>query len=161
MEPTAVSLPWSEVAKLALGAGVVATLVAQTFDWLKERSRSKRLAAEHATYLAARVAVILEDFAIRCAQAIADNNMYEQSGGDAGSPQTTLAKMGDYPSEGDWTTLDSSLLARCLSIPNELAISEQSIAAWWEVGVDPDSVQSACDSQSGKCGYRAWRLADE
>ena len=157
MEPTAVSLPWIDVAMLVLGTG----FVTKALDWLIDRQKTDRLAEQGAGYLAARIAVILEQFAIRCADQIADNEMYRQSDGYAGHGHGTLPALAEFPPEANWTVLDPVLLSRTLSIPNELILADRTIAFWWEVETDPSLLHNVCDAQAGTCGYRAWRLAAE
>ena len=161
MEPTAISLPWLEVAKLALGTGVVATIVTQGFAWAIERWKSNKLSKQEGTYLAARIAVTLEQFAIRCAEQIADNEMFRTSSGHAGRSHGTLPSINNFPPGANWATLDPRLLARSLSIPNELMLANRMISFWADIDPDPPTVWNACDAQAGKCGYRAWRLADD
>ena len=161
MEPTAVSLPWLEVAKLALSTGIVASIVTQGLAWAIDRWKTKHDAETEATYLAARIAVTLESFAIKCANQIGDNDMFRMSDGHAGRAHGKLPEMDDFPSKANWTVLDPSLLARSLSMQNELNLSDRAIAFWFDVDPDPALVRNACDGQAGTCGYRAWKLAGD
>ena len=161
MEPTAVSLPFVEVLKLALGTGLVATVATQGIAWLIDRSKSSKTTQTEATYLAARLAVTFEHFAIACADQIADNDMFRDSEGHAGKPHATLPELGEFPSQANWTTLDPVLLSRSFSLPNELLLGERMIAFWSDVDRDPSLVRSACDARSGVSGYRAWQLAED
>ena len=161
MEPTAVSLPLIEVLKLALGTGVVASIATQGIAWLIERSKSNRSVATEATNLAARLAATLEHFAIKCAEQIADHNMYQQSDGHAGRPHGSLPKLGEFPPQANWSTLDPVLLSRSFSLPNELLLGDRMIAFWSDVDPDPSLVHNACDARAGTSGYRAWQLAED
>lgn len=161
MDPTPVSLPLAELAKLALTTGLVAVAVGPFINWWIDRQKSKRAAVAEATHLAARLAVILEEFAIKCAQQIADNSLHSQSDGYAGWAYAALPKLGDFPSELNWATLDSKLLSRSLALQNELEIGESAISFWWEVDPDPALVRNACDGRAGTIGYRAWQIAKE
>lgn len=159
--PTPVSLSLMDILQLAVSTGVIASVTTQVIAWLIERSRSKRSSRTQATYLAARLAVIFEHFAIECAEQVADNDMYQQSGGHAGKPHGQLPKLGELPSEANWTTLDPILLSRSLSLPNELLLGERMIAFWSDIDHEPSLLRNACDAQAGICGYRAWQLAEE
>ena len=160
METTAISLPFIELLKLALGTGLVAGIATQSFGWIIDRWKSNRLAETQATYLAVRLAVAFESFAIRCAEKISDNDMFRQSEGHAGRPHGTLPNLEEFPADVSWTTLDPALLSRSLSIPNELLLGERMIAFWSDVDPDPSLTRSACDAQAATCGYRAWKLAE-
>lgn len=161
MEPTALSLTWIDVAMLVFGTGFVTTIITKVFDWLIDRRKTDRLAEQGAGYLAARIAVILEQFAIGCAERIANNELYRQSDGHAGHAHGKLPTLTEFPPEANWTVLDPVLLSRTLSIPNELILADRTIAFWWDVEPDPALLQNVCDAQAGTCGYRAWRLAAE
>ena len=159
MEPTAVSLPWMEVLKLAVTTGLAAS-IAPIMAWQIERSTSKKSAETKARLLAARLAVTFEHFAIKCAEQIADNDMYRQSDGHAGRPHGTLPELGEFPPEANWTTLEPELLSRSFSLPNELLLGDKMIAHWSDVDPDPSLVRRACDLRAGTSGYRAWQLAE-
>lgn len=166
MEPaTAVSLSSGELLKLAFSTGAVAAVMApiatRVVDWLIDRWKLKKAAEAEATRLAARLAVVLEKFAIKCALQIADNNLHRQTGGHAGRPHATLPKLGGFPSDADWTKLDSDLVSRCSSLPNQLLLGASAIEFWWDVDPDPALVRSACDGQAGLTGYRAWQVAED
>ena len=160
MEPTAISLPLVEVLKL-LSTGLVATIAAQGVAWLIERAKSNRSTESEATYLAARLAVNFEQFAIKCAKQIADNSMFQQSEGHAGRPHCTLPELGEFPSQANWKALDPVLLSRSFSFPNELSLGDSTVAFWSDVDPDPSLARSAFDSRAGTSGYRAWRLAED
>ena len=161
METTPITIPWIEVLKVASSTGVITAIVTQFLGWLIDRAKSNRSARKEGTYLAARLAVAFENFAIRCAEQIADNDMFRQSEGHAGRSHGTLPSLEAVPTQANWTTLDPTLLSRSLSLPNELLLGERMIAFWSEVDPDPSLARSVCDAQAGTCGYRAWKLARE
>ena len=161
METTPVSLPWIEILKLSLSTGLLAGIATQSFGWIIDRWKLNRLKETEAAYLAARLAVACENFAILCAEQIADNDMYKQSEGHAGKPHGKLPLLGEFPPQENWTTLDPALLSRSLSLPNELLLGERMISFWSDVDPDPSLLRSACNTQAGTCGYRAWKLAED
>ena len=161
MKATPVSLLWIEVLMVAASTGVIAAVVAQLLGWLIDRLKSDRLAEKEGTYLAVRLAVAFENFAIRCAEQIADNDMFRQSEGHAGRPHGTLPNLEGFPTQANWTNLEPKLLSRSLSLPNELLLGERMIAFSSDVDPDPSLVRSVCDAQAGTCGYRAWKLAED
>ena len=150
-----------EVLKLAFSTGVIAALATRGVGWLIDRSKSNKLERKEATYLAIRLATAFEDFAIRCAEQIADNDMFRQSEGHAGRAHVTMPTLQEFPTHANWTTLDPTLLSRSLSVPNELSLGERMIAFWSDVDPDPSLLRGACDAQAGICGYRAWKLAQD
>lgn len=87
--------------------------------------------------------------------------MLRQSKGYAGQSHVTLPALEGIPAQDIWTTLDSSLVSRSLSFPNELLLGERLIAFWADVDPDPGLLRNACDAQAGTCGYRAWKLAQD
>ena len=166
MEPAAaVSLSSGELLKLALSTGAVAAVMApiatQIVDSLIDRSKSKKAAEVEATHLAARLAVVLEKYAIKCALQIADNNLHRQTGEHAGQSHTTLPELGEFPSQADWTKLDPKLWSRSSSLPNQHLLGESAIEFQWDIDPDPAQLRSACDGQAGLTGYRAWQVAED
>lgn len=157
MEPTIVSLPWLDIAKLALGTGFVAALITQGVGWLREWRRDTKAAIQEATYLALRVATTLERFAIDCASVISDNIAFKQSDGDKGNFRTKLPVLQSYPGDLDWKSIDPSLAAGALALPNELVLSRESISAAFDIDVGLGA--SECNKHAGLRGYRAERLA--
>src|SRR4051794_15507736 len=109
-----------------------------------------------------RLAVILETFAMECANITVDNHLYSQSEGHAGTAHTTLPPAPKYPDDANWRSLDPELSARALSLPNELSLSDGAIAFYWQVDPsDRGALLGICSAQAGKSGYRAWQLAAE
>ena len=161
MAATAITLPYIEVLKLGISTGVVAVFASQGLGWLIDRWKLKKQATIEATYLAAQLAASFENFAIRCAEQIANNSMYHDSGGEAGRPHTTLPHFDEFQDQTNWKTLDPALLSRCLSFPNELILGDSKIAFWLDIDPDPDLIRNACTNQAGVHGYRAWCLAND
>ena len=152
-------LTWTDVARLALSTGIVTAVINQgaawTRDWLKERSTSKR----DARYIALRVAIVLETFALECAHVISDHNMHETSGGHAGQRHAGLPELQSYPSDLEWKALQQNLAARALSLPIEVKSAERSVAFMWDVTADQDSAMDSCSEGAARCGLLAWKLA--
>lgn len=159
MEPTQVSIPWADVIKLALSTGVIAAVINQSISWIRDSRSEGATIKRDATYLAMRAAVILEQFAIMCAEIIGDNLLYTDSDGYAGEQHGKLPELDQYPTDADWKSLDPSISARALSLPNEILLSDRTIATWEKL--EPAEVLGACNEQAGKCGYRAWLLASD
>lgn len=160
MEPTPIVVSGWDIVKFALGTGVVTALANNLLGWWRDWKKEGITTIRDARYLAMRVAVTLDRFAIECAKSISDNSMFSSSGGHAGNAHGTLPSLEEYPTDADWKALDPSLSARALSLRNELYLSEGQIAFWWEIEPgDQGIMMNACDGQAGKCGYRAWQLA--
>lgn len=159
MEPTQVSLSWLEIAKLALSAGVATAAFNQSVSWLRDWHKDRRGRKLDAQYSALRLAVILEAFALECATQLAEYDMYETSGANAGTLHTTLPKLKSYPEDLDWRLLDTELAARALTLPVEISFGEQGIAFMFEATSDPDSVAQECAEKTAVYGLRAWKLA--
>ena len=161
MEAIPVSFSLLDLTKLALSTGVVAVVATKLLDLGIDWWKSKRAAKAAATPLATKLAIAHEQFANRCAEQIADNDLYRSSDCSAGTEHRTLPKLEEFPSEGNWETLDPELLARSLSLTNELEFGDRMIAFWEEIDPDPAHVRNACDAQAGVLGYRAWQIAKD
>jgi hypothetical protein len=149
-----------DVLTLAFSTGVVTAVLNNLLGWYRESKKERTTIIRDARYWAMQVAVILESFAMECANIIANNHDYSHSEGHAGTAHLKLPPAPKYPSDGDWRTLDPALSARALSLPNELSLSDEAIAFYWEIDpADQGALLSICSAQAGKSGYRAWQLA--
>jgi hypothetical protein len=114
-----------------------------------------------ARYVAQRVAIILEKFAVDCANVINDNDLHNQSKGHDGKRHLCLPELGPLPADADWKALSPKLVDRVLSMPNELALADGAISFWWDVVGDEECMQTETDQRAGTCGLRAWLLASD
>jgi hypothetical protein len=147
-------------------AVVVAAFIGLTASplvtWLTstiENRRSKQSAERDARYLAVRVAIILECFAIECAEQVSESSLHERSKGAAGSTYKTTPQLQQLPENAEWKLLEPNLLARVLSFQVELRLAEGTLTHM--SAVEPDCTDLACRLQSGKCGYIAWQIAED
>lgn len=150
-------MEWSTIFATALSTGLATALLNQGIGWWRETASQKSTLERDARYLAIRVAVILERFAIDCADAIADQDLFSSSSGHAGRRHATIPKLAEYPSDADWKALRADLLASALTLRNEISLSDSKISFWEEI--DRDCIPGECKQQCGKCGYIAWLLA--
>jgi hypothetical protein len=144
---------------LAFSTGLLTAVFNQSIGWWREAQHERRAAMRAAGYLAIRIAVMLERFAIDCAEHISTQDMYRQSEGHAGASHSTLPDLPPYPDEADWKALEPELLVRVLTLRNELPLGDRAIAFWEQI--DRECIPRACDLQCGKCGYMAWVLASD
>jgi hypothetical protein len=126
-------------------------------SWFREHKHEQLASTRGARYLAIRLAMMLEGFAIECADAIAAQDMHNQSERHAGAAHGALPDLPPYPDEADWKVLEPQFLARALTLRNELRLSDKMIAFWADI--DRECIPQECDQQCGKCGYMAWELA--
>ncbi len=150
---------WLDIPKFAVPTGLVVAVMNFGLTWFKDQHNDKTTAERDAKYLALRLAVIFEKFAIECAGAITCDSLYDEFGGHAGCPNTGIPTLLDYPADADWKALDAALSAKALSFWNDILQGKQSIGFMWDY--DPGSVSLECNEQCGKCGSRAWALASE
>jgi hypothetical protein len=129
-------------------------------EWLRDRWRTTKLAERDATLLAARVAVVLEKFAIECQNRISDSDLYQKSSGTFGSPHCALPVLEEYPSEAeaDWKALEPALSIRVQSFRNEILRASKVIDFALDGDPDPSS-WAQIDPQIEECGHRAWQFA--
>ena len=83
-----------------------------------------------ARYLAHRLAIIMEKFAVDCADVIADNDLHRSSEGYAGRQVLKLPEITPLPADADWKALEPSLVDRAMSLPNKLALADAAISFW-------------------------------
>ncbi|MDE2163595.1 MAG: hypothetical protein KGJ53_10560 [Alphaproteobacteria bacterium] len=139
---------------IAIVVGIGATVITLIATSHRDTGLRRRVA----TYLAMRVAITLEAFAIACADLIGENQRAQPSNDDEG-PRKLLPRLPSYPSGGDWRTLDMSLANRALAFRNDLAVSAN--AMYYEFDMNAKKQSDACDDQAAKRGVQAWDLARE
>jgi hypothetical protein len=149
---------WLDVLKIAVSSTILTTFGTWGLTHIfVHRATLKR----DARYIAHRVAIILEKFAVDCADVILDNDLHSQSEGHAGKRHLSLPTLGSLPADADWKALPPRLVDRVLSMPNELALADGAILFWWDVVGDEDCMQTETDQRAGACGLRAWLLATD
>jgi hypothetical protein len=149
---------WLDVLKIAVSSSLLTTFGSWGLNhFFVHRAALKR----DARYVAQRVAIILEKFAVDCADVIIDNDIHSESGGHAGKRHLGLPALGLLPADADWKALPPNLVDRVLSMPNELALATKAILFWWNVVGDEECMETETDQRAGTCGLRAWLLASE
>lgn len=159
METAATSLTSGDIIKLVLSTGIFTALINQGITWLKDWRKDKEINERMAQYSALRIAIDLEAFAISCAKAISDSNFFSQTDGHAGSQHSKIPSLLEYPKDIDWRLIERSLCERTLALRNEIELCQGEIDFWYEI--DYECIPSACCEQTGTCGYRAWKLAND
>jgi hypothetical protein len=149
----------STILATAFSTGLATAILNQAIGWWRDSRKDHVATAREARYLAIRLAVLLEKFSLDCADSIADYELHTDFDGYAGKSRGTIPDLPEYP-EGDWRVLSAELLGRCLSLRNELRLSDGHIGFWEDVGYR-ECIPAECAQQTGKCGYRAWILAKD
>jgi hypothetical protein len=147
----------STILTLALSTGFATAIFNMLGGWWRESQRDRASTERDARYLAIRLAVMLEEYAIRCADQIADNDMFRGAEGYAGKRWGSLPDLPPYPDEDDWRALGPDLLSRVLTFRNERTLGDNKIEFWSDI--DPECIPQECDQQCGRSGYAAWMLA--
>lgn len=139
--------------------GVLSAICTHLFgmfrDWRKEEKEKKKAAS----YAALRLAVIMEAYALDCAECSADVQTNHSSNGCAGMLHYPLPPIGQYPDDVDWKSLKLSYSTDLLSFPNEVAHYNTIIHGANEFG-DPDADGSfECGGYCAVQGLKAWNIA--
>lgn len=142
-----------------LGLGFVTAIVNQLLGVLVQTFNSQREMKSKGRHLALQLATLLERFAIDCADAISDIELWQDSNGAAGRSDASLPEFPALPGDASWHLLRGNLASRVASLPNERLLAAQAIATSWLLDGDEDGKYVA--QRSGWCGYRAWLLAED
>jgi hypothetical protein len=117
-------LTWTSVLPLAATTGIITTALNQVVVLSREFWTNKRREKSEASYLAMRLAVILEEFVVKCVyRAWHDDADIAEGARELAYDLPTLSS---YPQESDWRSLDPTLAGRVLSFPNEITSAEMS-----------------------------------
>lgn len=151
-------ITWLDIVKISVSSGLLTSISTWGLNhFFVQRSAFQR----DARYLAQRIAMILERFAIDCSECIEEATLYNDSGGHAGKRQFSLPPLGHLPEDADWKALPSDLTDRILSMPNAIFLAEKKISFWWDVLADEDAVAKETMDQAGGFGMESWNLAKD
>jgi hypothetical protein len=148
---------WAALGKTVLGAGIGTGVVQGSVAICRERRCRKVQAA----YLALRLAVMLEAFAIACADLIRSNSVAEHlPEHEFPDWDIKLPQMLAYPEDGaSWVVLDRRLANRCLSLRNKRDDGQRLIYEQCEH--EGEGLKDVITQQASGCGLAAWHLAQE
>ncbi len=106
----------------AFSGGLLGALLNRFFDWRVHRRRGN--------YLAIRLSVMLEEYAVRCADMASEHDMAIGSGGSAGTVMGQIPSFHPLPEDEAYVQLSQPLLAEILQFPQERDMAEASAAQW-------------------------------
>ena len=112
-----------------------------------------------ARYLAARLAVILEAYAINSANSLNEWDTYQITGAEQGAMIEGVPDLPEYPDGDGWSALRPDMVERALSLRNQLAIGRLDVASLERLIDDHDEIAERCAEHVGACGYTAVVLA--
>lgn len=102
----------------------------------KDVRERKELQEREARYLAIRVVCELDPLIYACCSVSTDSG---RTGGDGVHKAATKLPSISLPTDVDWRSLDPDLMYRVLSLPNEIAAANQSIASTMDhIATPPD-----------------------
>ena len=153
----AANIGLSETLQLVLGTGFVTTILNQAVGWWVGSRKEAKEKRQEATYLALQIAVILEAFAISCAERISSAH-YHMAVEYPGNPDLSMPTLESYPTVESWSLVSSKLATRILSFPNILELGRQEMTGWWDEG-DPEDRTSVMLGFLGKYGLHAWTVS--
>jgi hypothetical protein len=144
---------WATLIKTVIGAGVGTALVQAGLAIYRDR-RQRNL---RAAYMAKRLAVTLESYAMACSYPIAEN-ANAQTAPDEQYPdwKVSLPELLYHEDPDGWQAIDPKLHERCLPLSTMIGKSEAVISATIEH--DMDELGDILDEKAARCGLEAWNL---
>lgn len=146
---------WGTFFQIIGGAGL-GSAIAQGLIALWRDQRVSRAAA---SYLAMRIAVTLEAYAVACARLIQDNRDADHRPGEQFPDwETRLPEVGVYPDDADgWRALDAKLADDALSFPAKRQSAIRRINEG--IFVDEADTDVYVEAESSRTGAAAWATA--
>jgi hypothetical protein len=161
-EPEMVDLTtWTGMFVFAATTGIIAAVLNQVFGICRDLWAVRIKRKSEASYLALRLAAILEGYAYACASFIGDNANAEQEADDEYPAwRIKLPELPPLPEEKDgWHSIDLRLAARVLDVRNHLAGSQGAIDATGQFA--EHELGDELDKHAGARGQEAWALAKD
>lgn len=154
-------ITWGSLLTLAGTTGLISAAFTQGLTWVREWRTASTKSKANASYLALRLAVILEGYAYSCSEFISDNGAAPHLP-DNEFPEwdTSLPELPHYPDDADgWRAMDRNLAGRVLGFPNKVRSSRGIIRLTIEH--TPEDLGETLDEQAAERGLEAWQLAEE
>ncbi len=123
-DTTAATVGWSAVIQIALGAGFASAVFNRIAAWWDRKKNDK----QSATYLALRLSVLLEAFAIECADTIIDIEFSRGYANEDMFHKYRLPNLAIYPDGEEWRVLSAELAAKALTFTNEVMLGRQCLS---------------------------------
>jgi hypothetical protein len=143
---------WSLVLTTSVGTAVLNQLV--------QAARDHRSGYRKASYLALRLAVTLERFALECLDVAGDLQLHKDSHGAAGKLLTAVPDIYDYPDEPDaWYTLDKSLAERAIALRSHRDDAQAYTVFESQFDNHPLGRAETAATHSALVGEEAWMVA--
>lgn len=152
-------------ALIALAGVLIGLLFNAAKELLIERKQTKK----RATYLAARIVCVLDEYIEKCCKVVGDDGTdmgqpagRTENGEEYCEPQALLPKPPIYPDDVDWKSIDGSLMYRILALPNHARETDGYIIASGEHACPPDYEEVFEARQEGyaELGLEAIELID-
>jgi len=139
-------------------SAVVATVVGIALDVWRESHRNKR-----ATRLEAlNVAILLEGYAIACANKIADHETAQSSDGHAGQYMASIPDLPELTvTVGFLRPKKASVANKLLMFPQAIKQADQEAGFWWDVVGDIECARNAAKNCTAKIGLESISLAQQ
>jgi hypothetical protein len=153
---------WTGMLAFAATTGIITALLTQIFSIGRDLWATHVKRKSEASYLALRLATILEGYAYDCASFIGDNADAPE-GPDDEFPKwkVKLPTLPPFPEEKEgWHSIDLRLAARVLDVRNHPAGSQGVIDATNRFESLPD-LGDELDEHAGARGQEAWALAKD
>lgn len=148
-----------QIVSLVAGSSLAAALLTQGVGWIRDAVTAHSKKKAHASYLALRLAILLEAYAYACATIIQKNGNAETRP-DEQYPdwEVKLPPLPEYPDDAEgWRSLKLDLASRALALRNRIDGSQAIIDVTIEYA--EHELEEELDGQFGARGMEAFQIA--
>ena len=117
--------------------------------------------ADEAEFLAVRLAIEFEGYAIESAERVADQKTLEDSGGHAGNKIGSLPEPPQPPKSDAYKFFDRALLDAIFQFPQDRLMANRAAIFWWDVVGDEEACTEAYKEHTIRMGAKASEIARE
>ena len=148
---------WTNLVTVFLGSGAAVAIT----NWYIEHRREERRRTDETEFLAVKLAIEFEGYAIECAERVSDHKTAEDSGGHAGKRIGSLPEAPQLPKGDAYKFFDRNLLDDIYQFPQDCLMADRAAIFWWNVVGDEDCCTQAYEKNTIRMGVKASEIAKE
>ena len=154
-------LGWSDIIKIVLASGVVATIISSGITWVKEKAQRDGQRKLDAEFDAIHLISKLDALAVRCANNFWEyHKLWNEARGTIHERDVAGCTKPDIAIDAaSLSKIDRSLACRIAWLENDISLGADEIRSRWEAYMDTDDANEHYANLVGYFGYEALMIS--